>query len=41
VTLMIDNTDRSLDCDSDEVMITRRLYRSVTANTASTARRCA
>jgi len=28
VTLGIDNTDRSLGCDSDEVFITRRYYRS-------------
>lgn len=28
VTLRLDNTDRSLDCDSDEVAVTRRYYRS-------------
>ena len=28
VSLFIDNTDRSIDIDSDEVVITRRLYRS-------------
>ncbi len=28
VSLFIDNTDRSIDVDSDEVVITRRLYRS-------------
>lgn len=28
VSLFIDNTDRSIDVDSDEVIITRRLYRS-------------
>ena len=28
VTLTIDNTDRALNCDSDTVSITRRLYRS-------------
>lgn len=28
VTLTIDNTDRSLNCDSDIVTITRRIYRS-------------
>ena len=28
VTLCLDNTDRSLACDTDEVLITRRYYRS-------------
>lgn len=28
VTLCLDNTDRALNCDSDEVFITRRYYRS-------------
>ena len=28
MSLFIDNTDRSIDIDSDEVVITRRLYRS-------------
>ena len=28
VSLFIDNTDRSIDIDTDEVLITRRLYRS-------------
>lgn len=28
VTLVIDNINRQLDCDSDEVLITRRYYRS-------------
>ena len=28
VSLAIDNTDRSLDCDTDEVTVTRRYYRS-------------
>ncbi len=28
VTLRLDNTDRNLDCDSDEVAVTRRYYRS-------------
>ncbi len=28
VTLCLDNTDRSLNCDTDEVFITRRFYRS-------------
>ncbi|MBR4867966.1 MAG: AAA family ATPase, partial [Clostridia bacterium] len=28
VTLCLDNTDRSLPCDTDEVLITRRYYRS-------------
>jgi chromosome segregation protein len=28
VTLVIENSDRALDCDSDEVSIMRRLYRS-------------
>lgn len=28
VTLVIDNADRSLPCDADEVAVTRRLYRS-------------
>ncbi len=28
VTLRLDNTDRSLNCDSDEVAVTRRYYRS-------------
>ncbi|HZJ77555.1 MAG TPA: chromosome segregation protein SMC [Clostridia bacterium] len=28
VTLRLDNSDRTLDCDSDEVAVTRRYYRS-------------
>ena len=28
VTICFDNTDRSLPCDSDEVSVTRRYYRS-------------
>ena len=41
VTLMIDNAGRLLPFEADEVAVTRRLYRTGTANTASTARRYA